>query len=130
MSEDASASLGENCSEGSAGRELLRTDEVAFCRGAQIGHGLKVEGAIMQKASNISCHTIVSKKHMFGDFGLKDSNCCLDDCECFSGLISPVKRRFRGFLDSGTSITVLAERYEALWDRWDSLQSFIPRCES
>ena len=51
---DASAGPGGIAAKASAGRELLRVDEVAFCGGAQVGHGLKVEGTDMQGANNTS----------------------------------------------------------------------------
>ena len=93
---DGVAGLDGIAARSSARRELLRTDEVAFCVGALTGDGLKVEGAGMQGASNASKHTNVSSKHLFGDF-VKGPDGCLDDCGCFSGLISPVKAKISRF---------------------------------
>ena len=78
--EDGVAGPGGIAAKASAGRELLRTDEVAFCVGALASDGLKVEGTDMQGADSKQAN--VGSKHMFGDFGLKDPDGCLDDCGC------------------------------------------------
>ena len=63
--------------------------------GALASDGLKVEGTDMQGADSKQAN--VGSKHMFGDFGLKGPDGCLDDCGCFSGLISPVKAKISKF---------------------------------
>ena len=67
--EDGVPGPGGIAAKASAGRELLRTDEVAFCVGALASDGLKVEGIDMQGADSKQAN--VGSKHMFGDFGLK-----------------------------------------------------------